>query len=88
MGFWGELMITSRAPRYCFSSEEYKEAIRLSYSSKYKDDDIDIIEEKLIPDWFYLNLSYCDVCEKYSKFENNECSGHNVCVVCENVDII
>ena len=59
-------MITLRAPRYCFSSEEYKEAIRDSYSSKYKDDDddIDIIEEKLIPDWFHLNLSYCDVCEK------------------------
>ena len=89
MGFWSELMITSRAPRYCFSSEEYKEAIRDSYSRKYKDDDdIDIIEEKLISDWFYLNLSYCDVCEKYSKFENNECSSHNVCVICENVDII
>ena len=88
MGFWSELLITSRAPRCCFSSEEYKEAIRDSYSSKYKDDDIDIIEEKLIPDWFYLNLSYCDVCEKYSKFENNECSSHNVFVIWENVDNI
>ena len=89
MGFWSELLITSRAPRYCFSSEEYKEAVRDSYSRNYKDDDdIDIIEEKLIPDWFYLNLSYCDVCEKYSKFENNECSSHNVCVICKNVYII
>ena len=46
MGRWSKLMITSRSPRYCFSSEEYKEAIRNSYSSKYND----IIEEKLIPD--------------------------------------
>ena len=44
MGRWSELMITSRSPRYCFSSEDCKEAIRDSYSSKYND----IIEEKLI----------------------------------------
>ena len=81
-------MISSRAPRYCFSSEENKEAQCDSYSSKYKDDDNDIIVEKLIPDWFYLNLSYCNICKKYSKFENNDCSSHNVCVICENVDII
>ena len=52
MGKWSELMITSQSPRYCFSSEEYKEAIRDSYSSNIND----IIEETLIPDWFHLNL--------------------------------
>ena len=46
MGRWSELMITSRSPRYCFSSEEYKEGLRDSYSSKYND----IFEENLIPD--------------------------------------
>ena len=34
MGRWRELMITSRSPRYCFSSKEYKESLRDSYSSK------------------------------------------------------
>ena len=65
-------MITSRSPRYCFSSEEYKEAIRDSYSSKYND----IFEEKLIPDWFYLNLPYCDECEKHIEFVDGVCSNH------------
>ena len=72
MGRWSELMIESRSPRYCFSSEEYKEATRDSYSSKYDDN----IEEKLIPDWFYLNLPYCDECEKYIEFLDNKCSNH------------
>ena len=72
MGRWSELMITSRSPRYCFSSEEYKDAIRDSYSSKYND----IIEEKLIPDWFYLNLPYFDECEKYIEFIDDVCSNH------------
>ena len=65
-------MITSRSPRYCFSSEEYKEAIRDSYSSKNND----IIEEKLTPDWFYLNLLYCDECKIYIEFVDNRCSNH------------
>ena len=81
MGRWSELMITSRSPRYCFSSEEYKEAIRDSYSSKYKD----IIEEKLIPGWFYLNLPYCDEGEKYIEFVDGVCSNyrsHKLLVTC------
>ena len=79
-------MIESRSPRYCFSSEEYKEATRDSYSSKYND----IIEEKLIPDWFYLNLSYCEECEKYIEFVDNKCSHHRshrpsiTCNYCQN----
>ena len=90
MGYWRDLMMEGQSPRYCFSSEEYKEALRERdfYSRKNKDNDNDIIEEKLIPDWFYSNLSYCDVCKKYSKFENNECSSHDVCVICGNVDIV
>ena len=81
MGRWSELMITSRSPRYCFSSEEYKEALRDSYSSKYND----IIEEKLIPDWFYLNLPYCDECKKFIEFVNGVCSNyqsHKLLVTC------
>ena len=73
MGRWSELMIESRSPRFCFSSEDYKEATRDSYSSKYDDD---IIEEKLIPDWFYLNLPYCDECRYYIKFVDGLCSNH------------
>ena len=81
MGRWSELMIESRSPRYCFSSEEYKEAIRDSYSSKYND----IIEETLIPDWFFLNLPYCDECKKYIEFVDGVCSNyrsHKLLVTC------
>ena len=86
MGRWSELMIESRSPRYCFSSEEYKEAKRDSFSSKYND----IIEEKLIPDWFFLNLPYCDECKKYIEFVDNKCSNHRsdrlllTCNYCQN----
>ena len=73
MGYWKDIMMKGQSPRYCFSSEEYKEA-------KYNN--IDIIEEKLIPDWFYLNLSYCDVCKGYKEFLNNVCSGHKGCIIC------
>ena len=81
MGRWSELMIESRSPRYCFSKEEYKEAIRESYSSKCND----IIEETLIPDWFYLNLPYCDECKKYIEFVDGVCSNyrsHKLLVTC------
>ena len=81
MGRWSELMITSRSPRYCFSSEEFKGALHDSYSSKYND----IIEEKLIPDWFYLVLPYCDECKKYIEFVDNKCSNyrsHKLLVTC------
>ena len=90
MGYWKDLMMEGQSPRYCSSSEEYKEALRERdfHSRKNKDNDNDIIEEKLILDWFYSNLSYCDVCKKYSKFENNDGSSHDVCVICGNVDIL
>ena len=40
---------------------------------------------KIIPKWFYLNLSYCDDCEKYIEFVNNKCSNyqsHKLLVTC------
>ena len=49
-----------------------------------------IIEEKLIPEWFYLNLPYCDQCEKYLEFVDNKCSNHRshrllvTCKYCQN----
>ena len=43
------------------------------------------IEEKLIPDWFYLNLPYCDECKKYIEFVDGVCSSyqsHRLLVTC------
>ena len=42
-------------------------------------------EEKIIPKWFYLNLPYCDECEKYIEFVDNKCSNyrsHRLLVTC------
>ena len=90
MGYWKYLMMEGESPRYCLSSEDYKEALRERdfHSRKDGDNDNDIIEEKLIPDWFYSNLSYCNVCKEYSEFINNICPSHNVCDICENVYIV
>ena len=33
-------------------------------------------DEKIFPDWFYLNLPYCDECEKNIEFVDNKCSNH------------
>ena len=44
----------------------------------------------MIPDWFYLNLPYCDECKKYIEFEDNKCSNHRshrlllLCNYCQN----
>ena len=35
-----------------------------------------IIEEKLIPDWFYLNLPYCDDFEKNIEFVDDKSSNY------------
>ena len=49
-----------------------------------------IIEQKMIPEWFYLNLLYCDECEKYIEFVDNKCSNHRshrllvTCNYCQN----
>ena len=48
-------------------------------------------EQKLIPEWFYLNLPYCDECEKYIEFVDNKCSNYRshrlliTCNYCQNV---
>ena len=65
MGAWTNLMIESQSPRYCYSTEDYNEK---------RNDYTNIIEKKVIPDWFYL--PYCDECEKYIEFVNNIRSNH------------
>ena len=67
MGF-GSYYVSS--PGFCFSTEDYNEWMNKYYPSS--DDDV----EKLIPDWFYLNLPYCDECEKYIEFVDGVCSNH------------
>ena len=50
------------------------------YLNNNDDDD-----KKIIPDWFYLNLPYCDECEKYIKFIDGVCSSyqsHRFLVTC------
>ena len=42
---------------FCFSTEDYNEWVNKHYPNNNDDD------EKIIPDWFYLNLPYCDECE-------------------------
>ena len=40
---------------------------------------------KILPDWFFLNLPYCDECEKYMKFIDGVCSSyqsHRLLVTC------
>ena len=46
---------------------------------------VNIIEEKLIPDWFFLNLPYCDECKNYTEFVHGVCSNyqsHKLLVTC------
>ena len=66
MGF-GSHHVSS--PRFCFSTEDYNEWMNKHYPNNNDD-------EKKIPDWFYLNLFYCDECEKYIEFVDNRCSNH------------
>ena len=66
MGY-GDHCISS--PRYCFSTQDYNEWMNKHYPNT--DDD-----EKIIPNWFYLNLPYCEECEKYIEFVDNKCSNH------------
>ena len=56
---------------FCFSTEDYNEWVNKHYPNNNNDDD-----EKIIPDWFYLNLSYCDECKKYIEFVDGVCSNH------------
>ena len=67
MGF-GSHHVSS--PGFCFSTEDYNEWMNKHYPNNYD------VDEKIIPDWFYLNLFYCDECEKYIEFVDNRCSNH------------
>ena len=57
------------SPGFCFSTEDYNEWMNKHYPNNNDD-------EKIIPDWFYLNLFYCGECEKYIEFVDNRCSNH------------
>ena len=74
------------SPRFCLSTEDYREQCELqNYYKNIGNNHAKIIEEKLIPDWFYLNLPYCDECKKYIKFVDGVCSNyqsHRLLVTC------
>ena len=77
MGYRKGLMTASESPRFCLSTEDYREQCELRDSYKsMRNCCTNTMEEKLIPDWFYLNSSYCDECEKYIEFVDNKCSNH------------
>ena len=66
------------SPRYCFSTQNYNEWMNKLHPNS--DDD-----EKIIPKWFYLNLPYCEECEKYIEFVDNKCStyqAHRLLLTC------
>ena len=67
MGY-GDHCISS--PRYCFSTQDCNEWMIKQYPNNDDDD------RKIIPKWFYLNLPYCDECEKYIELIDNKCSNH------------
>ena len=64
---------------FCFSTEDYNEWVNKHYPNDNDDD------EKIIPDWFYLNLPYCDECEKFIEVVDGVCSNyrsHRLLVTC------
>ena len=78
MGF-GSHHVSS--PGFCFSTEDYNEWMNKHYPNNNND-----VDDKIIPDWFYLNLPYCDECEKYIEFVDNKCSNyqsHKLLVTCD-----
>ena len=80
MGF-GSHYVSS--PGFCFSTEDYNGWMNDHYPNTDDDD------ETIIPKWFYLNLPYCDECEKYIEFVDNKCSNHQshkplvICKYCQ-----
>ena len=78
MGF-GSHYVSS--PGFCFSTEDYNEWMNKHYPNKNNNDD----DEKIIPDWFYLNFPYCDECQNYIEFVDDVCSNqrsHRLLVTC------
>ena len=69
------------SPGFCFSTEDYNEWMNKHYPNNNNNDD----DEKIIPDWFYLNLPDCVDCEKYIEFVDDVCSNqrsHRLLVTC------
>ena len=64
------------SPRFSLSTEDYRECELQDFYKHMRNYCTNIMEEKLIPDWFNLNLPYCDECEKYIEFADNKCSYH------------
>ena len=65
------------SPRFCLSTEDYREQCELQdYYKNTRSYCTNVIEEKLIPDWSYLNVPYCDECKKYIEFVDGVCSNH------------
>ena len=81
MGF-GSHYVSS--PGFCFSTEDFIEWMNKHY--RKSDDD----DEKIIPEWFCLNLPYCDECENYMEYVDNKSSNHRshrlpvICNYCQN----
>ena len=80
------------SPRLCLSTEDYREQCELQDSYKNMINySTNTIEEKLIPDWFFLNLPYCDEFKKYIEFVDGVCSNHQLhkllvtCNYCQNI---
>ena len=91
MGYCKGLMTASESPRFCLSTEDYREQCELrDYYKQTRNYCTNTIGEKLIPDWFYLNSFYCDECEKYIEFVDGVCSNHQshrlliTCNYCQN----
>ena len=81
MGF-GSHHVSS--PGFCFSTEDYNGWMNKHYPNNNNNNNNDD-DEKLIPDWFYLNLPYCDECKKYIEFVDDVCSNyqsHKLLVTC------
>ena len=80
----GSHYVTS--PRFCFSTEDSREQCELQdFYKKMRSYCTNAIEEKLIPDWFYLYLPYCDECEKNIEFVDDKFSNyrrHRLLVTC------
>ena len=74
------------SPRFCLSTEDYREQCKLqNYYKNIGNTHANIIKEKVIPEWLYLTLPYCIECKKYIEFVDGVCSNyrsHRLLVTC------
>ena len=74
---YGNFVLESQYPRWCYSTEYY---------NGRRNDCVNIVEEKLTPQWFYSDYSHD--CKEYRGFTNNICSdqpSHKVSLSCVNL---